>query len=134
MAERNIKIVDLSDGKFYPSSKFLAVEDGDDVMIEGSDIGNKVCNSFAYTQDLQTTAKVPTAAINEIQPNFGKVLTEVLQAGSTSLTFTDNSITSSSWIDVNSVVNPISMEVSAGEVILTFGEQIEDITVKVVIT
>lgn len=133
MAEKKIKFVDLSSGIFSAASRFLAVEDGDNVMLEGSDMANKICNSFAYTQDLDTTAKIPVAAVNEISPRFGIVLVGTLAAGNDHLAFYNNAITANSMIDYNCAVDPTDVEVQTGQVTFTFDTQEEDMIVKVVI-
>ena len=133
MAEQKIKIVDLSSGIFSAATRFLAVEGGEDVMIEGSDMANKICNSFAYTQDLDTTAKVPVAAVNEISSRFGVVMVGTLIAGNDHLAFYNNAITANSMIDYDCAVEPTDVEVQTGQVTFTFDTQEEDMIVKVVI-
>lgn len=133
MAEQKIKIVDLSSGVFSAASRFLAVEDGDNVMLEGSDMANKICNSFAYTQNLDTTAKVPVAAVNEIQPYRGKVLKGTLEAGQTSLVFNDSYITAGRMFGIYSDVQPLTALAVSGSLTLTFTAQAEDLEVKVVV-
>jgi hypothetical protein len=92
-----------------------------------------------------TSAKVskldalPTASKleEEIASARGKELTATLTAGSTTLTFTDASITSDTIVDnvLTSVygVIPEGMTISNGSLTLTFEEQATDIGVKVVI-
>lgn len=66
----------------------------------------------------------------------GTVLTDTLEAGETTLTFTDNAITISSTFDFYTDtfgVNPTAVSVSAGSITLTFEEQSSDVEVKVVV-
>jgi hypothetical protein len=92
-----------------------------------------------------TSAKVakldalPTASEleEEIASARGKELTATLTAGSTTLTFTDASITSDTIVDnvLTSVygVIPEDMTISSGSLTMTFDTQAIDIGVKVVI-
>lgn len=58
---------------------------------------NKV---LAYASDLQTTNKTIIGAINEVKASSGVILTDTLEAGSSSIVFTDNAIIASSLISV----------------------------------
>ena len=61
-------------------------------------------------------------------------ITDTLEAGETSITFTDETITTSSTLDVYTDVfgvNPTNMSVETGSVTLTFEEQETDLGVKV---
>jgi hypothetical protein len=92
-----------------------------------------------------TSAKVskldalPTASEleEEIASARGKELTATLTAGSTTLTFTDASITSDTIVDnmLASVqgVTYESIEIEEGALTMTFDEQAVDVSVKVVI-
>ena len=94
-------------------------------------------DSFSYTQaDLETVSKIPVQAVAEIMQNMnGKVLTGTLEAGDTSITFTDTVITTSMSYDyyTSNHCEPTSVTVSSGQVVYTFEEQEEDVTVKVVV-
>lgn len=66
----------------------------------------------------------------------GTVLTDTLEAGQTSLTFTDSSITTGAIIDIYTSVfglAPSAVSVSTGTMTLTFASQGSDVDVKVVI-
>lgn len=66
----------------------------------------------------------------------GTVLTDTLEAGETSLTFTDASITAGAIIDIYTSVfgfAPTNVSVSTGSMTLTFVSQAADVDVKVVI-
>ena len=68
--------------------------------------------------------------------SFGTVLTGTLTAGSTTLTFTDSSISSSSLLDVYTDtygVNPKTMSQSGTSVVLTFKAQASNVGVKLVV-
>jgi hypothetical protein len=75
--------------------------------------------------------------MNTAKARLGKELTATLTAGSTTLTFTDTSITTNTIVDnvLTSVygVIPEDMTISNGSLTLTFEEQATDIGVKVVI-
>ena len=65
---------------------------------------------------------------------IGKQISDTLQAGSTTITLSDASITSSSWVKPYASVWGVmctNMVVSAGSVVLTFEAQASDITVGV---
>lgn len=67
----------------------------------------------------------------------GTVLTDTLEAGETSLSFTDVSITAGAIIDIYTSVfglAPTAVTVSSGTMTLTFASQGSDVDVKVVIT
>lgn len=78
-------------------------------------------------------------AIDEVKSLIstgGVTLTETLTAGSTSVTFTDVSITDSAMYDFYTDVwgvNPTSVSVTNGQLSLTFDSQSSDVSVKVVI-
>ena len=76
-------------------------------------------------------------AIDELKSENGFSLTSTLTSGQTSLTFTDARITENSILSAvyTSIfgVSVSSAEVANGSLTLTFKEQTEDITVKVVI-
>jgi len=64
------------------------------------------------------------------------MITATLTAGTTSVTFTNEAITSSAWIDYYTSqfgVNPTSISVSTGSATLTFPANQNDITVGLVI-
>lgn len=133
----DIKISELSDGNLTENSVFVTADNvNGEYVTQGhlaSEIGGKLLNSFAYTQDLQTTDKKPIGAINEVTDKLGVMVSGILEAGQTSLTLTSDQITSNSNIDWYSKVDPTSITVSTGQIILTFDEQAEDLDVKVVI-
>jgi len=101
---------------------------------------NKVLN---YASDLHTTSKTIIDAINEVfQLAGGSVeLSDTLEAGETSLVFTDNAITASSKIDwyideaYYGIVAPTAFTTDAANhtLTLTFDAQAENIDIKVVI-
>lgn len=73
---------------------------------------------------------------NVINAINGTVLTNTLEVGETSLTFTDAAITTNSTFDFYTDrfgINPTAVSVSAGTMTLTFEEQSADIGVKVVV-
>lgn len=143
MSDKSIKISELPRGVFDSTCEFVT-DDVDQNETSGyatkkhlaSEIANKTLNSFAYiTSPLQTTAKTIVGAINEVQPYMGKILTGTLEAGDTSITFTDEFITTTKSYDyyTNTHIEPTSVTISNGQAILTFEEQEVDIQVEVVI-
>jgi hypothetical protein len=86
---------------------------------------------------LQNEIEALQGDMNTAKARLGKELTATLAAGSTTLTFTDASITSDTIVDnvLTSVygVIPENMTISNGSLTLTFEEQATDVGVKVVI-
>lgn len=79
----------------------------------------------------KTTATTVIGALNEIAY---KEITDTLEAGETSLTISDASITTSSTVDIFTDafgVVPEDVTISTGSIVLTFEEQEEDLGVKV---
>lgn len=100
---------------------------------------NKVLN---YASDLHTTNKTIIGAINEVNSSTsGVTLTDTLEAGETSLVFTDTSITDNSLVDwyideaYYGIVAPTSFTTDEANhtLTLTFDAQAENIDIKVVI-
>ena len=131
------RISELPNGNFTENSVFVTADlvSGDYVTQNhlASEIASKLLNGFAYTQDLNTTDKKPIGAVNEMSDKLGVMLEGVLEAGQTSLTLTNGQIASNSMIDWYCDVNPTSITVSTGQIVLTFDAQEEDLTVKVVV-
>ena len=67
---------------------------------------------------------------------IGFELTSTLAAGNTTLTLTDNRITTNSMIDYYTDaygINPTSVVVTTGQIVLTFAAQATALNVKVVV-
>ena len=99
-----------------------------------SQVAAKIVEGTTFTTSLPTNNKTVAGAIQEI---YGTVLIDTLEAGETTLTFTDNAITTNSTIDIYTDtfgVNPTNVTVSAGEIVLTFDARSTDLGVKVRIT
>jgi hypothetical protein len=116
---------------------FYAAAAGTIVSMMFAACGNKKIDETASNE---TTVAVETEVqsdVSAINTRLGKELTATLTAGSTTLTFTDASITSNTIVDnvLTSVygVNPEEMTVSSGSLTLTFDAQATDVGVKVVI-
>lgn len=137
MAEGDFKISELSDGNLTPDSVFVTADEVSGSYVtqnhKASEIASKLFNSFAYTQDLDTTDKKPVGAINEVADTLGVMLEGTLEAGQTSMTIQNSHITVNSMVDIHTDISPISVTTSTGQLILTFEEQEEDLTVKVVV-
>lgn len=93
----------------------------------------ELLNRFVLFNQLTTTAKSIVGAINELKEADGVKITETLEAGQTSLTFSDASITSTSLISVYAEVWYSSQAVSTGSVVLTFPEQVSDMDVTIIV-
>lgn len=97
-------------------------------------IANFLLSTLQFS-GLHTTVKTIIGAINEVLSSAGgTVLTETLTAGSTTLTLSDESITSNSTLEVFTDIFGVWLEdmvVSTGSVELTFEAQAVDMSVKV---
>lgn len=99
-----------------------------------SQVAAKIVEGTTFTTSLPTNNKTVAGAIQEI---YGKVFIDTLDAGETTLTFTDNAITTNSTIDIYTDtfgVNPTNVTVSTEEIVLTFDARSTDLGVKVRIT
>ena len=101
-----------------------------DITVPAGSIAYDNITSGMVSEDVQ-------GAIDELKSENGFSLTSTLTAGQTSLTFTDARITENSILSAvyTSIfgVSVSSAEVANGSLTLTFKEQTENITVKVVI-
>lgn len=131
MADSDKKISAFASGTVDQSSYFLQANNGASSKVSVEDIGDFVNASQTYS-GLNTTAKTPVEAINEVA---GKKLPATLTAGSTSLTFTDSAIKADSLIYVFTegglLFNTITP--SVGSVVLTFDEQATDVAVTIIV-
>ena len=97
-------------------------------------MAKKVVNETDYSQ-LQTIDKKIIGAINEVNTKASKVdITGTLTAGQTSITLSDASIISSSFIQVfagNGNINYTSISSTMGSVTIGFLAQASDMTVTV---
>lgn len=87
-------------------------------------------NSVQYPE-LRTTSKTIVGAINETR---GVSLTGTLVAGNTSITLSNNAITSNSILDIYTDtfgVNPTDVTVATGSVTLTFDSQAANVAILV---
>ena len=99
-----------------------------------SQVAAKIVEGTTFTTSMPTTNKTVAGAIQEM---YGTVLTDTLEAGETTVTFTNNAITANSTLDIYTDtfgVNPTNVTVSAGEIVLTFSAQANDLGVKVRVT
>lgn len=108
--------------------------------ISASELANLIVSRLQY-QGLNTDAKTILGAINEVLQSAGGgvVLIDTLEAGETTLVFTDASITTGSTVDwyVDEAfygVAPTGIKTISGQTTLTFEAQENDMPVKVVIT
>ena len=92
-----------------------------------SEIGQRMFNSFAYTQELQTTNKLVIGAVNEIHTQYGRTFINcLLEAGETTVTINNAHITATSVIDYFGDVAPTDVVIGVGSITLTFLEREED--------
>ena len=99
-----------------------------------SQVAAKIVEDTTFTTSLPTTNKTVAGAIQEM---YGTVLIDTLEAGETTVTFTNNAITTNSTLDIYTDtfgVNPTNVTVSTGEIVLTFSAQANDLGVKVRVT
>ena len=131
----NKRIIDLDAGSVNQHSWFEQADTENDKSekVSADDISDYVGVSANYSS-LTTTAKGLVGAVNEVNAKAGKILTDTLEAGETSITLSDASITADSWVKPYASVWGVmctNMVVSAGSVVLTFEAQASDITVGV---
>ena len=94
-------------------------------------LGGKLIEDMTFS-NLTTTAKNVEGAINEIN---GKWFTGTLTAGSTTITFQDNAITTDSiedgiFTDIWGVF-PTNVAITTGQIVITFPAQQSNMSVKV---
>lgn len=100
-----------------------------------SQVAAKIVEDTTFTTSLPTTNKTVAGAIQEM---YGTVLTDTLEAGETTLTFTNQAITTNStldniWASVFGIF-PTNAVFATGSLTLTFDAQANDIEIKVRIT
>lgn len=141
MAELDRSVSELDPTTTLPVGSLLmvAIEDltsetgYDSRKIASEKVASEILTNYSLPLALNTNAKNITGAINELR---GVVLTGTLLTGSTSITFQDPSISTSSTIEMFTDtfgVNPVSVTVGSGTMTITFEAQQADLGVKVVI-
>lgn len=100
-----------------------------------SQVAAKIVEGTTFTTSMPTTNKTVAGAIQEI---YGIVLIDTLEAGETTLTFTNQAITTNStldniWASVFGIF-PTDAVFATGSLTLTFEAQANDIEIKVRIT
>ena len=100
-----------------------------------SQVAAKIVEGTTFTTSMPTTNKTVAGAIQEI---YGTVLIDTLEAGETTLTFTNQAITTNStldniWASVFGIF-PTNAVFATGSLTLTFDAQANDIEIKVRIT
>lgn len=100
-----------------------------------SQVAAKIVEGTTFTTSMPTTNKTVAGAIQEI---YGIVLIDTLEAGETTLTFTNQAITTNStldniWASVFGIF-PTDAVFATGSLTLTFSAQANDIEIKVRIT
>jgi hypothetical protein len=132
----NKRIIDLDAGSVNQHSWFeqADTENGKSEKVSADDISDYVGVRANYSS-LDTKAKGLVGAVNEVNAKAGKIISDTLTAGRTTITLSDASITTDSWVKPYASVWGVmctNMVVSAGSVALTFSEaQASDITVGV---
>lgn len=141
MAELDRSVSELDPTTTLPVGSLLmvAIEDQnsetgyDSRKIASEKVASEILSNYSFPLTLNTIAKNITGAINEL---LGVVLTGTLLTGSTSITFQDPSISTSSTIEIFTDtfgVNPVSVTVGTGTMTITFEAQAADLGVKVVV-
>ena len=100
-----------------------------------SQVAAKIVEGTTFTTSMPTTNKTVAGAIQEM---YGTVLTDTLEAGETTLTFTNQAITTNStldniWASVFGIF-PTNAVFATGSLTLTFDAQANDIEIKVRVT
>lgn len=100
-----------------------------------SQVAAKIVEGTTFTTSMPTTNKTVAGAIQEM---YGTVLIDTLEAGETTLTFTNQAITTNStldniWASVFGIF-PTDAVFATGSLTLTFDAQANDIEIKVRIT
>lgn len=100
-----------------------------------SQVAAKIVEGTTFTTSMPTTNKTVAGAIQEM---YGMVLIDTLEAGETTLTFTNQAITTNStldniWASVFGIF-PTNAVFATGSLTLTFDVQANDIEIKVRIT
>lgn len=106
-------------------------ENGDDAGNVQSDWNENDPTSGAYILNKPSIPSKTSDLTNDSGFQSVKVLTDTLNAGQTTLTFTDSAITTSSLIDVYAPVWYSDAVQSNGSVVLTFPVQSSDMVVKI---
>lgn len=115
-----VSIEDLQAASGYSSRK-----------IASENVVSQILTAYSLNA-LNTTSKNIVGAVNELN---GTKLTGTLIAGSTSITFSDASITSTSLIEVynDAGIGWESITAATGSVTITFEEQASDLAVEVIV-
>lgn len=115
-----VSIEDLQAASGYSSRK-----------IASENVVSQILTAYSLNA-LNTTSKNIVGAVNELN---GTKLTGTLTAGSTSITFSDASITSTSLIEVynDAGIGWESITATTGSVTITFEEQASDLAVEVIV-
>lgn len=131
----NVELHELTTSEQLSSSDVIAEQREDSGLwltrkVTLNALGLFLNNVLNFASQLQTTNKTIIGAINEITP---VKLEDTLEAGETTITFSDPSIDSDSFIDVYAPVwySSIVADDVNHEVTITFPVQASDITVKV---
>lgn len=118
--EQYIKISELTSLPYDPDAELIGVDNGSTDKYTAEDLGVKVFDNFAYiTSILQTTAKKPTDAINEVLAGITDAKLFIGQTVNKSVTFSDPIITTSSIIKLyadQSMIGLTDLIFSAGSV------------------
>lgn len=129
----NKRIIDLDAGSVNQHSWFEQADTANNKSekVSADDISDYVGVNANYSS-LTTIAKGLVGAVNEVNAKTGKILTDTLEAGETSITISDASITADSMIlpyfEPEVMYN--SLTPSVGSVVLTFDAQEVDVNIK----
>lgn len=118
--EKYIKISDLTSLPYDPDTELVGATGSSTEKYTAEDLGEKIFDNFAYvTSSLQTTAKIPTEAINEVLAGITGAKLFIGQTVDKMVTFTDPIITTSSIIKLyadQSLIGLADLVITSGSV------------------
>lgn len=143
MAESDKKISQLDLAVTFPVGSLIVASLEDEhsesgyasFKVPSELMASQILSVYSWPLLLNTSSKSVSGAINELNGKVYEVeVSGTLFAGSTSIGFLDEAITTSSVIDIYTDkygVSPDSVTVSTGRIDMTFPEQASDLGVKV---
>ena len=118
----------------YPSLSTPLTANNLNKMDEGiENLDDRVVGLLNRMDTVETNISSQGSAITSLQNELTTVLTETLETGQTTLTFTDDSILSTSMLDLYAedvIISPTEVTTDTGTVTYTFDEQESDIDFK----
>ena len=146
MANRKKRIINLPTASEIPENAYLAIDSVVDPEDENTGAKKVLVSEVAGggggggTTVVANPQGSATANLNKVQIGStiysvgGLEIIDTLEAGETELTISNNAITTTATYDFFTDafgVSPTDVEVTAGQIVLTFEEQESDVSVKV---